>query len=1635
VKIAGGSSNKYIDAYRPTEDWNGRFYKTYAGTKGAKIKYTAKVQIPSSGGVSSAYLRIELNGGNYSWNGFVSSTETRTGTWYTLTLTIDTPLTSNTFIYAFVNVNGTGHVYVDDWSLEATFQTTEQEYDSNYKSAEKRGYVFDGWTYLPSGMEAVESVFISGADFDTGVDLSLSSGGFEITARLTSTPSSGANWRLIRDDYKIYGSLGDWDSYTGATSGYMNMGIRSSSSGGMYFTNTGISLTDRNVHTYRYESGRLYVDGVFKGSINELTYASRLYIGSGYSEIYSCKIFNQGKLLRHFIPCRPEDRLSNGLYLYDVVEGKLYDTNGYDGGRSVVNKNTAQKVIANNQTVHASFRKLKASEAVISETWLKQAFTSAQAKTITKVMAKVNQDFIPEDAVDVGSTKNTVFARLEGTVATIYTTAPKVTFPSYCEYFFGGGNSGVYSYDYTSSNLSIIDLTNFQMTSVTTSCSRMFRNLTGLTEIICNGSIDTSNVFNMQEMFYGCTSLPSEGTSGLNNFVSKFNTSNVVYFGDVRTYGGFGFGAWTNGGMFENCKALTSLNLSNFDTSKAVSFGAMFAGCSSLTSINLSGWNTQNVTTTYTGGGIMSTSHGMFEGCSSLTSLDLSSFDTSNMRGMDNMFKGCSSLTTLDLSNFNTSMVGNVVEYYSYNAKEPSYACEGGMANMFYGCSSLRELNISSFNTSLVQDMRSMFYGCSSLSELNISSFNTSLVQDMSSMFYGCSSLTSLNIGNFDTSKVVKTSNMFNGCSSLIALNLSNFDTTCVNDMSAMFSGCSRLVELDISNFNTSYVTNMKDILNGCSNLQFLDLSNFDTKNVKDFRNMFFACSSLISLNISSFDMCNGGVTEGYPATAKDCTENMLYGCSSLCEIYTPCNMHATYILKLPSGAIFYRVDGTGSTQYTSSTDMPVSVQLGKAHNLILNANGASFNSSSVSTETVHAVYASKYLRNTSTGSKITSLPLYRLGFTRSGGWYTSATGGSEVVDSSVVVNSNATVSGWTETRTNGSAVEYVYINRNSPATLYAHWTENKYTIIFTPGTATSGTMDSMTNILYTQDTSLTKCAYSKPGYSFNGWKIISSLEDVYESNGLFYDASTWKSAVSKGANNLYSQVKLFANQGRVKQLSATDGESVTLEAQWGLVDYIIKFNVDGGNPVDDMHYNITTSVTLPETSRTGYIFGGWKFVDETNGGWINSNIYQGEIGSGRYGNVTLQAQWTPITYTIVFNGGEGATGELGPFDACVYDKWYQLRKTINFEFTKTGYTFIGWKITSGAVLTEESKYLYTGIIPAIPVTQLTLDTIIGRDYQVKNLTNVNGSTVTVTAQWEKNPVVITLNQSNATTSAKLTKIHYTFDNEVYFEGEEGNTILADNFKLVPKREKYSFEGYYSEPNGAGTKLFSADGTPLNLYHIIGESITVYPHWVEPVLAIDWASKIIDANLGVTSTSSIKNVEVLVDSYVRSGGVDVSSVNYEGGVYATFDINNLKLTFHTNAELIYLPVDSSNIFAGLTETETIQTNHFDTSRVTKMVNMFAGCGIIKELDLSNFETSLVTSFATMFSGCASIKTLDLSSFVTSSVVNMVQMFINCSELVTLDLYRFEINSSTETAGMLSGCDKIQEFVTPNKVEV
>ena len=341
--------------------------------------------------------------------------------------------------------------------------------------------------------------------------------------------------------------------------------------------------------------------------------------------------------------------------------------------------------------------------------------------------------------------------------------------------------------------------------------------------------------------------------------------------------------------MFDTCKTLTSLDVSNFNTAKVTDMSSMFSNCSGLTSLDVSNFNTANV----------ENMGSMFLKCSSLTSLDVTNFDTSNVTEMNDMFRECKALTSLDVTNFNTAKVTNMRALFSY-------------------CPGLTSLDVTNFNTAKVTNMRLMFWGCSGLTSLDVTNFNTAQVTDMRYMFWVCSSLTTIYCNG--TWNCESSESMFDGCTSLvgaIAYDESKTDVTYANPETGYFSfipyavlsndnktltfycdeykksrggmgvgpfsdyneagwdaqranitkvvfdesfancktltstaywfyNCSALTTITgIEHLNTDNVTSMSRMFRGCSSLTSLDLLDFNTAKVTNMSAMFYGCSSL----------------------------------------------------------------------------------------------------------------------------------------------------------------------------------------------------------------------------------------------------------------------------------------------------------------------------------------------------------------------------------------------------------------------------------------------------------------------------------------------------------------------------------------------------------------------------------------------------------------------------------------------------------------------------------------------------------------------------------------------------------------------------------------------------------------------
>ena len=367
--------------------------------------------------------------------------------------------------------------------------------------------------------------------------------------------------------------------------------------------------------------------------------------------------------------------------------------------------------------------------------------------------------------------------------------------------------------------------------------------------------------------------------TSLADLFHKNNTTARDKITGLGVIGGYFVNNTRTTNMFNNCSALTSLDVSGFDSSKVTDMSGMFNGCSSLTSIDVSKFNTSKVVDMNT----------MFTNCHKLSSLDVSGFDTSMVTNMRHMFHNCHKLSSLDVSGFDTSKVTD-------------------MASMFQNCFKLTSLDVSGFNTSLVTTMSNMFNGCSKLTSLDLSGFITSSVTNMDDMFRNCSGLTSLDVSKFVTSNVTSTINMFYGCSGLTTLKWNNWKISVDISSINLTSECVEDLVDNLGKVDSEQTLTLNSTLSG-----YLETKHAIAAEVKNWiitpspsskqYQIVPASLDLSSVSDSTTNLCAVELTESNKYTRIDdvvtaytaCNEVYLYSDGAVVNLNNLCNNDATH--------------------------------------------------------------------------------------------------------------------------------------------------------------------------------------------------------------------------------------------------------------------------------------------------------------------------------------------------------------------------------------------------------------------------------------------------------------------------------------------------------------------------------------------------------------------------------------------------------------------------------------------------------------------------------------------------------------------------------------------------------------------
>ncbi len=222
----------------------------------------------------------------------------------------------------------------------------------------------------------------------------------------------------------------------------------------------------------------------------------------------------------------------------------------------------------------------------------------------------------------------------------------------------------------------------------------------------------------------------------------------------------------------------------------------------------------------------------------------------------------------------------------------------------------------------------------------------------------------------------------------------------------------------------------------------------------------------------------------------------------------------------------------------------------------------------------------------------------------------------------------------------------------NAAVTLYAQWKANTYTIAFNGNGSTSGSMSNL-SMTYDVAKNLTANAYTKTGYTFNGWNTKAD-----------------------GSGTSY------ANKASVKNLTSTNGGTVTLYAIWqknAVNSYTLTYNANGGSGAPSAQSGATSyTISSTKPTKSGYLFLGWsKSSTATTASYTSGDTIS--ISA----NTTLYAVWQKkpvVTYTLTYNanGGSGAPSAQSGATS------YTISST---KPTKSGYLFLGWSESKTATM------------------------------------------------------------------------------------------------------------------------------------------------------------------------------------------------------------------------------------------------------------------------------------------------------------------------------------------------------------
>ena len=606
---------------------------------------------------------------------------------------------------------------------------------------------------------------------------------------------------------------------------------------------------------------------------------------------------------------------------------------------------------------------------------------------------------------------------------------------------------------------------------------------------------------------------------------------------------------------------------------------------------------------------------------------------------------------------------------------------------------------------------------------------------------------------------------------------------------------------------------------------------------------------------------------------------------------------------------------------------------------------------------------------------------------------------------------------------------------------LYPEWIANTYTVKYNGNGENSGTTPSSS---HTYDTAknLTANGYVKNGYQFVGWNTQAN-----------------------GSGTSYS------DKQSVKNLTATNGGTVTLYAQWKPYTLTIRYHGDGalkdgstnvsGKDVlleEKVAYNGSYSHLKDATklSKDGYTPNNGNWIVGKNGSTVVSSskslangetvgIYLGCISSFHKSNVTvdLYPEWIANTWTVKYdaNGGNGSMENT----THVWNGGIKVRKN---TFEKPLYTFRGWNLSR--VNNGKTEWLYaksdnswagagswyeSGKQPSGYVKYKLAD-----EQVLQACTLIKNDVITTHAQWTPNTYYVTYDANGGSgapaqqafvadsgtklSTTKPTRTGYTFVNWDYMGNKfnPGDAIPTDwgSFTLKAQWKANSYTITY---NGNGG-LYNGSSTWSNTAKY-NENYTTYSN----------------DNFFVRNGYTFKGWNTKADG----SGTDWTgwinkpwqwSYDYNVTLYAQWKESGAYLEVgrrfneHIPSTTTIIEFTDEKAPSGVALTDVSNAKNgsvvawtVPNTTIWKVSSQDSSKKIAFNEDSSRmFSTNTDYNWSTGTTTYSpNLKSIQFNNVDTSKVTDMSMMFFCCGGLSNLDVSHFDTSNVTDMLGLFFGC--------------